>query len=355
MHASIFRSLTLGFSAALAFSACGSSDTGGTPADGNKDAGGTPAAGIKANGLFEIHYKADVTSSISEAGGFMYDGPLPEMVVWGKKKTDGDCSLYTPSTPFCESCNPGEVCVATNVCQAQPLTHNVGDMTMTGLTPSSGAGPISLYKVEPTAGAETGVSYACTASLPVPPCVPGSSVGLAATGGAIYPAFSIQAQCIAPLAVTTTSMTLESGKPFSLAWTPGSVTGTRIKVEFDLSHHGGSKGRVLCDTADKGSLLVSSALLESLIALGVTGFPSIAVARELASTTPVGSGQAQLKIYSDANYTAQMPDLISCQNNGDCPAGQTCLDPGMMCGIACKSNADCPTGQTCLSTTKNCK
>ena len=105
MHASIFRFQALSLSAALAFSACGSSDTGGTPAGGNKDTGVAPAAGTKANGLFEIHYVAGTTSSYSEVGGFMYDGPQAEMVIWEKKKTDGDCSLYTPRTPFCEACD----------------------------------------------------------------------------------------------------------------------------------------------------------------------------------------------------------------------------------------------------------
>jgi hypothetical protein len=69
----------------------------------------------------------------------------------------------------------------------------------------------------------------------------------------------------------------------------------------------------------------------------------------------VGTGQAQLKIYSDRDYVAELPGLISCQNDTECPTGQTCLVPGQMCGVACTTSADCPSGQTCVSSTKVCK
>ena len=68
----------------------------------------------------------------------------------------------------------------------------------------------------------------------------------------------------------------------------------------------------------------------------------------------MGSGQAQLKLYSDQSYVVQIAGLISCETDVDCPTGQTCQVPGQMCGISCVTNADCPTGQTCL-TTKICK
>jgi len=368
MHGSLFRFLGLGLSVSITLAACGSSGSSDQPAGGAGGGAGAGAGGAgvggqgggsstgpKAYGLFDIQYVKEATDAHTKIEGYMYDGSLPEMVVWDKKKTDGDCALYTPRTPFCEACNPGEICVDTNVCRAQPLTHNVGAMTVTGLTAPSGANPISLFKVAPSETAETGVTYACTESLPVPPCTAGAPVTLAATGGATYGAFSVQAQCIAPLVVTTSSMMLESGKAFALNWTAGNISGARIKVEFDLSHHGGSKGQLRCDAADTGTLQVSATLLDSLIALGVTGFPSIHVSRELTGTTPVGSGQAQLKIYSDATYTAQLAGLVSCETSSECPTGQTCLDPGKMCGIACTANTDCPTGQTCAASTKTCK
>jgi hypothetical protein len=106
------------------------------------------------------------------------------------------------------------------------------------------------------------------------------------------------------------------------------VGAARIKVEFNLSHHGGSNGRIICDTADTGSLQVSGTLLGSLIALGVTGFPSVDVARVRTGTATVGSGQAELKVYSDSDFIAEIPGLTSCEHDGECPTGQTCQSPG---------------------------
>ena len=323
----------------------GSGGTGGTTATGNPQA--------KAYGKFEIRYVTGATaaSSYAEIGGFMYDGPPAELVVWTKKKTDGACSLYTPGTPFCESCASGEVCVDTNVCRTPPATHDVGAVTLTGLNPPSGANPLALTAITNA----TGTTYLCAETLPVPPCTEGTAVGLDAAGKGEYPAFSLQTQCIAPLVVTNPTITLESGKTFTLTWTPSGVASSRVTVFLDLSHHGGSKGRVLCDTPDTGSLQISGTLLESLMALGVTGYPRALFTRVLTATTPVGAGQAELKLYSDREYVAEIPGLVSCQNDTECTAPQTCQVPGQMCALSCTSNADCPTGQTCLTATKICK
>lgn len=366
MHASFLRLLVFGLSATLGFTACGSSDTdqptggsgGGGGVGGSGGQGGVGglggSTGVSAYGLFDIQFVSG-SNALTKIEGFMYDGQKPEMVIWDKKKTDGDCSLYTPSTPFCEACNTGEICVGTNTCRAEPLTHNVGAVTISGLTAPSGASPLPITKVSASETAETGVTYICAETLPMPACTAGGAISLAASGGSTYPAFTIQAQCIAPLVVTSSNFLIETGKGFALAWTPGSVAGARIQVKFDLSHHGGSKGQIRCDTADSGSLQVSTTLMDSLVALGVTGYPSIYVSREYLGKSTVGSGQAQLKVYSDLTFTAEIPGIISCDDDSDCPTDQTCLKVSNMCGIACTVNTDCPTGQTCDSSTKSCK
>lgn len=329
--------------------AAGSGGAGG----GGGGAGGSTATGAKAHGKFEIHYVTGATaaSSYAEIGGFMYDGPPAELVVWTKKKTEGACSLYTPGTPFCASCAAGEVCVDTDVCRTPPSTHDIGAVTLTGLSPPSGANPLPLTAVTNASG----TTYLCAETLPVPPCTEGGAVRLDAAGKGEYPAFSVETQCIAPLVLGSPTVPLEGGKATTLAWTASSVASARVTVELDLSHHGGSKGKVICDTADTGSLQISGTLLESLIALGVTGYPKAVITRVLVGSTPVEGGQAELKVYSDQYPLVEIPGLISCQNDTECPTGQTCQVPGQMCGISCTSNADCPTGQTCLSTTKICK
>jgi hypothetical protein len=316
-------------------------------------AGGTGAAVSKPYGVFEIHYAAGetVAESYSEVTGFMYDGSPAELVIWDKKKTEGDCSLYTPRTPFCESCASGQVCVDTNTCRTPPATHDVGNVSFTGLNAPSGTSPLPLTMVSNASG----TTYLGAETLPMPPCVAGAAVSMSVTGKGDYPAFSIQTQCIPPLVVTNSSFAIASGQAFNLTWTPSSVATARVQFTFDLSHHGGSKGKVICETGDTGSLTVSGTLMESLIGLGVTGYPKAYVNRIILATASVGTGQAQLKIYADRDYVAELAGLISCQNDTECPTGQTCLVPGQMCGVACTTSADCPSGQTCVSSTKACK
>jgi hypothetical protein len=155
--------------------------------------------------------------------------------------------------------------------------------------------------------------------------------------------------------VSTASIAIESGKDFTLTWTAGAVADARIGLEFDLSHHGGSKGRLICDTADSGSLKVAGTLIKSLMDLGVTGFPKAEVKRVFTGKSTVGTGTAEIRLRSNLDYEVTIPGLKSCNNNGDCTAPETCQVPGMMCGISCTTNADCPSGKTCFSATKVCK
>jgi hypothetical protein len=352
------RLLSVAILASLALAACGGGDSdGGSGGSGTGGGGGSGGAGGTVAsgpyGLFDIHYitGASAADSYTDVGGVMYDGPPAELVVWDKKKTEGDCSLYTPRTPFCSSCTSPTVCVDTEVCRTPPATHDVGKVTLTGLNPPSGANPLELTMVATT----TRTTYLCAETLPMPPCAAGGAIALNAAGKGDYPAFAIQAACIAPLAVTNTAVQIESGKTFTLNWTPSTIAGARLQLTFDLSHHGGSKGKIICDTADSGSLSVSATLMTDLIALGVTGYPKAYVTRVLTGTTTVGTGQAQLKVYSDVEFVAQLPGLVSCETNADCTgAGETCQVPGQMCGVSCATSADCTGGKTCLTTTKIC-
>lgn len=327
--------------------ACGSSDTStgaGDAATGAGDAKG----GAVANGTFEIHLIEELlgTPAHTAVSGEVRDGAPTDMVIWDKKTTEGTCSLYTPRTPFCEACASDEVCVDTNTCRKSPTLYDVGEVRVAGLSSQGGGtGPVILSLASGKYN---------SSALPYPPCVEGADVRLDASGN-VFPAFSIQSKCIAPLVVQSTSVTLESGKPATLTWTPSPATSAaRIEVVLDLSHHGGSKGKIICETSDTGSLQVPGALLGSLIALGVTGFPGVTLTRRLVASTTVGAGKADLAIYSDVSLVAQIPGLVSCNLDTDCAPGQTCLFPTLMCGIECTTTADCPTGQTCAST-KVCK
>jgi hypothetical protein len=327
----------------------GGSGSGGVVVSSGGGAGGGGVTGsgtVAAYGVFDIHYKTDL--GFTSVDGIMRDGAPLEAIVWEQSKApEAGCALYKPRAPFCDACVPPNVCTADYVCSTPPGTHGVGVVSVTGL--NSVANPLVLTDVRAST-----TTYQSAETLPLPPCTAGGAIRLDATGEGDYPAFSISSQCIAPLAVTNASIVIESGKPFTLTWTPGTVAGARIKLVFDLSHHGGSKGRLICETADTGSLEISGTLIKSLMDLGVTGWPKADVTRMLTAQTPVGSGQAELRVYADTEFVVQIPGLTSCNTDADCVSPETCQNPGMMCGISCTTSADCPTGKTCLTTTKIC-
>jgi hypothetical protein len=333
----------------------GSGGAGTTPGGGAGASGGSTTATSASGpyGVFEIHYVtgAAATASFTDISGLMRDGTPTELVVWAKKKTEGDCSLYTPRAPFCESCVAPQVCVADNVCRTPPSSYPVGKVTLTGLNPTSGASPLELTPIT----TDSATNYLCAETLPMPPCTAGGAVRLDAAGAGPFPAFSVAGQCIAPLVVGNASIAIESGKDFTLTWTPGIVADARIGLLFDLSHHGGSKGQIICETADSGSLKVSGALIKSLMDLGVTGFPKAEINRIFTGKTTVGTGTAELRLRSDLVFQVDIPGLKSCNTNSDCTAPETCQVPGQMCGISCTTSADCPSGKTCFASTKTCK
>jgi hypothetical protein len=355
MHARcLFRIVTL--SLAFGLTGCGSGgetsgSSGGAGAAGGAvgGSGGAGAGGSSSsaangpNGIFEVHFISNDTTSIADIGGQMLDGPSADAVTWEITKTEGECSLYKPNTPFCESCASGQVCVGTNVCRAQPGKQSVGTVTLTGLNSTTKPLPLTLV-----AG-----TYSSAETVALPACTAGGTVRLDASGDGAYSAFNVQTKCIAPLAVASSTATIESGKAFTMTWTAGSVADARIVLEFDLSHHGGSKGQIRCETSDSGTLQVSAALVKSLMDLGVTGFPWLTVTRIAKGTAAVGSGQALLKVYSDQKITLEVPGLKSCSSDSECSTGQTCLIPSYMCGVACTTVADCASGQTCQN--KICK
>lgn len=320
---------------------------------GGRDAGagGTGVANAP-HGIFEVRYVTgeSAATSFADITGLVRDGAPVQLVLWEKKKTEGDCSIYTPRIPFCTSCSSPRMCAADNVCRLPPTSLPVGKVTLTGLNSPSGANPFELAPVTST----TGTYYQCAENLPLPPCTVGGAIALDATGEGQFPAFNIAARCIAPLVVTNTECMIESGRDFALTWLPGTVADARVGFELDLSHHGGTRGRLVCDTADSGSLRVPGALIKSLMDLGVTGFPKAEIKRVFTNQSAVGSGQVELRLRSDREFLVDIPGLQSCNINAECVAPETCQYPAMMCGISCKTNADCPSGKTCLSTTKIC-
>lgn len=314
----------------LALAACGGSSDNPANAAGAAGAQASQSAGAggaasgdpsKLVGSFQVKLipaddlGATATTSIV---GKINDGPTPVTTIWEEPQPDGDCTLTTPRVPFCTTpCGGSAACVEDDVCLAYPTVHSAGAVTMTGIRATDGSAPLALLLV---AG-----NYQAPPSVPLayPAFAEGDAVTLAAAGE-YFPPFSLSSKGIAPLALKSTGLALKSGQPLALTWTKGAESSATIHVRLDISHHGGSKGQIECETADSGALTVSAALISKLLKLGVAGFPSVIVTRHAIGSTVIAPGRVELEISSTVEQSVTVDGLNSCTKNADCPDGQQC-------------------------------
>jgi hypothetical protein len=134
----------------------------------------------------------------------------------------------------------------------------------------------------------------------------------------------LQSVGIAPLELTARAQPV-SGQPLALAWKPPAQANvSRIEIEMDLSHHGGSKGKIECDVPDTGSLAIPAAQITALQGLGISGFPTVIVTRVATGSTTTRLGRATLRVVASVERAVEVEGLHSCTANEDCPAGMTC-------------------------------
>lgn len=300
-------------------------------ADGGADAGrGSTDSGVSLGGFTVkvtptlVAKDGGVTPGTAAIDGKVYDGPYPPLTQWDTKATVGDCSLVTPRTPFCSNgCGGSAVCVATETCQLYPTMQSVGTVAVTGVHTAAGSAAFNL-------SATSKSYYFYTPPLAFPPFAEGEVVHLTTAGG-VYAPVSLEAPGIAPLELTTHEPSLSASANLALTWTAAAAGTSRISVLLDISHHGGSKGQILCDTADDGSLEVDKSLVSSLLALGATGFPWMVVTRKATDVATIASGQLSLTVSSEVTENVEVPGLVSCSSSEGCPDGGVCKVPEYTC------------------------
>jgi hypothetical protein len=245
--------------------------------------------------------------------GVVKNGPDPSPVAWHVTTQAGDCSLLEPDVPFCATpCGGKAACTATDECTPYAEPRDIGTVELRGI----GSRPLNM---EPVAGKYMPAG----AALPYPPCDEGDRVQLQAEGDE-YPAFSLETNCIAPLEFET-SAKLESRHDLTLAWgTPGEPDLAQIEIKIDISHHGGAKGKIECETADDGSITIASAMVDRLVELGVAGFPTISVTRVARDLTDAEPRAVTLRVLESIERPVEVPGVISCTENSQCPSGQRC-------------------------------
>lgn len=294
------------------------------------DDGGARNQGVRV-GEFSLELvppdESSGTAGSTKLLGKVWDGPVPESVRWDEQAKAEGCVLFTPRTPFCEESCGSAVCIDDNVCKAYPTALDVGAVKVAGVRTSTGE---SEFTSEPV---NASYQLPVDLSLPYPAFEEGAALELAAAGGDLAP-FTIAGTGIAPLVLegSEEGFLLTPGEGLSLSWqAAGASAASRVHVKLDISHHGGSKGKIECDVEDDGSLTIPAALTDALVDLGVAGFPTVEVTRSSVSSVDTRVGRIELKTYMDVGAAILIPGLVSCSDPADCPEGETCMEGGL-CG-----------------------
>ena len=278
-------------------------------------------------GTFQVSLVAPVAATDGQAAsagyttlvGKVYDGAQPSLLVWKEAAVSGACRLLTPRVPACDTpCGGSAACVEDNQCQPYPTSRAVGTIVVKGLRTAAGASEFSMTPLSNTYQPPASVS------LPYPALGEGEEVRLEAAG-AYYPAFALSARGISPLVLDAAPLALQRERALTLRWTPpGAGTGTSVHVKLDISHHGGTRGKIECESPDTGALELSAPLITQLLDLGAAGFPSISVTRQAMGTVTITPGRVELRVASEVVRPVEVPGITSCNEDADCPTGKHC-------------------------------
>jgi hypothetical protein len=293
-----------------------------TDASALRDAVGT--FGIELIEVVPATDQTDATPATTSIVGRVYERAAPSKIQWLRQAEEGECQLLKPRAPFCDpACTGGAVCEADDTCTPVPKALDLGTITLSGLNDDSGDHPLELTALAPSN------TYQPRGSSPFvyPPFEEGAVVQLSTEGGAYEP-FELSAPAIAPLELSATSpLPFDPEGTTTIRWAPpADSAASHIIVRVDISHHGGQKGELLCETDDDGELELPAALVQGLVDLGVAGYPTIQVVRESKTTLPQAPGIA-LAISSSITLELDIPGITSCSEPGQqdvCGEGELC-------------------------------
>lgn len=263
-------------------------DAGGDAEPGGGDAGDGGPAGLagpcdpsERAGGFAIEHGSD----FSHVTGAVADGVVPEAAPI-ELLSAGGCRLVRKTYFVCDpACGAGTTCGPGGACVVWPENVDVGTVVVEGLL-----APVSMT---PTA---VGKTYFAT-GLPHPPFEPGAEIALSAGGGG-HGAFAIESAGVDPLERGEAEWTVAAGQDLVVTWAPGTVSEASIALSLGVDQHGLSPGAITCEAPDTGSLVVPASLVDALLDLGVSGFPTGSLARETVDSTDTSLGCVDLRVRS---------------------------------------------------------
>jgi hypothetical protein len=274
-----------------------------------------PEAGV---GEFSLDLGPDFTS----AQGKVLDAVLTDLLPVVQTRV-GDCQLLTLPTHLCDPACPvaTQTCGDGNRCVALPSPRDVGTVTLSGL----------LVPVQMSPNAITGNYHPDGGPLPYPAYRPGAGLRLHASGGE-YGAFELGGWGVSALELTTDPVVVDTGAATVIHWkVPKQAGPARVQVALHVDNHGSSKAWIECDVADEGTAELPATLIDALLGLGRSGFPTVTLTRRTATSTGMDLGCVQMLVSSSVTAGISLAGLVSCNDSSMCPPGQTCRPLARYC------------------------
>ena len=262
-------------------------------------------------GAFTIELAERFTGVQGQVSSGVVDANVPDEVA-----SEGTCRLLEGRTLFCDpACAGGETCSAEGSCEPYPENVSVGTIAISGMQEG--------VSIEPRAPINL---YTNTGTLPHPGFSPGAELVLSAQGGDLEP-FSLHVTGIEALDVSGEAIAVAAGQDAAVTWSaPSELSSAQIHLELNVNNHGSRLAWLECDVEDTGSFALPSSLVDRLLDLGVSGFPTLSIFRRSADSVELEPGCIEFEAISGFDLDVMLEGLTSCTEDDDCPEGQSCQE-----------------------------
>lgn len=295
---------------------------GGTSGGGNGTAGnasgGTgsselsyaPCAADEIAGGFRIQLATEYTGVNGSVRNGTVPSDVPEVV-----SEDGACRLLAQRVLFCDpTCGASETCADDGNCIPYPTNQQVGIVTVTGLN-----GELTM---EP--GATGSYTNPAMPALPHPGFDEGAAIVLTAEGGDLE-TFTLHGEGVAALSVSEDPLVATMGEPLPLTWEAGATSdAVHVSLKIEFNRHGGTPSWVECDMEDTGSFEVPASIIDALLGLEVSGWPTVTLTRRSVDSVDLSVGCVELQVFSQVVRELEVAGIQSCDDDHPCPDEQEC-------------------------------
>jgi hypothetical protein len=286
----------------------GSSSTGGTTGADDPPSG-TACAKAERLGSFVFNLTDTRTSLRGAVSNGVAVNSIPEVLA-----AAGGCELQGVPNLFCATpCESGEICAGDDQCVPAPEKVSAGTITVTGLATELVEDPNAIT-----------LDYSANFDEPYPGFSPGARIVLSAAGDTA-PAFTLIGEGVGLLSSTLETAVVETDADLELTWdSSGATEHSQIGILLTVDAHGGTSGWIACVADDTGAFAIPADLVQQLIDLGLSGFPRVVLTRQTVDSKAVGDGCVDMTVGSELELPISIDGLISCNDDDQCPEGQTC-------------------------------